>query len=110
MGTARLGFPGEPLAGLDDRGPMNRVLYIATTCRAAPLKELFESMRFDMACAMTVEFIVDRRDQKGCAWLRTATAERRQSDRRQHREQDALARNGWARIVAALEFALADGH
>ena len=80
---------------------MERVLYIATTRGAAPLKELFESMRYDMACAMTVEFIVDRRDQEGCAWLRNAATERRQSDRRRHREQDALARNGWARIVVA---------
>ena len=71
-----------------------QVLYIATRRKAAPLADLFEVMRRDMKIVMTVELIVDRRDPS-----RNVCFDRRHPDRRQHRELNALARNGWARIV-----------
>jgi hypothetical protein len=70
-----------------------RVVYIATRRKSAVLKDLFESMRDDMKNGLTVALIVDRRDPVPCVWFG-----REQPDRRR-RELDALALNGWARIV-----------
>ena len=81
-----------------------RALYVATRRKSAQLNDLFESMRDDMANAMPVELIVDRRSEEQCAWSGNGATERRHApDRRAHGELNALARNGWARIVVGPE-------
>ena len=72
--------------------PTQRVLYIATRRNVTPQAELFESMRRDMATGKPVELIFDRRKQARCAQFG-------RSNRREHRELNALAAKGWVRIV-----------
>ena len=76
---------------------MPRILYIATRRKSAQLRDLFASMRDDMASA-AVELVVDRRYQDRRARSDDVSAERRQADRRKYREAPELAQNGWARL------------
>ena len=94
MTTNRARSPPDPPA---DEG--KRVLYIATKRKSAPLKELFNTMHDDMTSAVPVELIIDRRTEVSRKRFDYVNAERRLWDRRQYRELNALARNGWARIV-----------
>ena len=79
-------------------GSGERVIYIAT--KSAPLEELYESIRRDLTRSdLTVQILADRRHKDRRGRYQSTAAERRRSDRRRHREQGALARIGWARIV-----------